>query len=125
MLFRSYQKEHSGEGKSRSELAAEYNATKPAKATNNTGKVHGNSLDTDLPAEGYTLRDRDTGEILKYGETTRGEKRYTQKYLDENNANYFTEAHGTKKEMHYWQHEKILDYMYVADQRPPLNKSTW
>ena len=32
---------------------------------------------------------------------------------------------GTKREMHYWQHEKILDYMYVADRRPPLNKSTW
>ena len=122
--WNDYQKEHAGEGKNRSELAAEYNAAKPAKSTNNTNKVHANSLDTGLPAEGYTLRNKDTGEILKYGETTRGKQRYTQKYLD-NNAVYVSEIRGTKREMHYWQHEKIIDYMYVADQRPPLNKSTW
>ena len=38
---------------------------------------------------------------------------------------YVSEIRGTKREMHYWQHEKIIDYMYVTDQRPPLNKSTW
>jgi hypothetical protein len=123
--WNEYQKEHVGEGKNRSELAAEYNAAKPVKSTNNTNKVHANSLDTGLPAEGYTLRNKDTGEILKYGETTRGKQRYTQKYLDNNNAVYVSEIRGTKREMHYWQHEKIIDYMYVADQRPPLNKSTW
>lgn len=47
------------------------------------------------------------------------------KNLDNNNAVYVSEIRGTKREMHYWQHEKIIDYMYVADQRPPLNKSTW
>ena len=123
--WNDYQKEHAGEGKNRSELAAEYNAAKPAKSTNNTNKVHANSLDTGLPAEGYTLRNKDTGEILKYGETTREKQRYTQKYLDNNNAMYVSEIRGTKREMHYWQHEKIIDYMYVTDQRPPLNKSTW
>ena len=130
--WNQYQKDHAGEinpqtGKkyTRAELAAEYNAAKPAKPTNTSGKVHGNSLDTDKPAIGYTLRDKDTGEILKYGETTRGSKRYTQKYLDEHNAVFLPEAKGTKREMHYWQHEKILDYMYVADQRPILNKTTW
>ena len=87
--------------------------------------MHGNSLDTDKPTVGYSLHDQDTGEILKYGETTRVSKRYTQKYLDEHNAYYQKEVSGTKREMHYWQHEKILDYMYVADQRTPLNKSTW
>lgn len=122
--WNDYQKEHAGEGKNRSELAVEYNAAKPVKSTNNTNKVHANSLDTGLPAEGYTLRNKDTGEILKYGETTRGKQRYTQKYLD-NNAVYVSEIRGTMREMHYWQHEKIIDYMYVADQRPPLNKSTW
>ena len=122
--WNDYQKEHAGEGKNRSELAAEYNAAKPVKSTNNTNKVHANSLDTGLPAEGYTLRNKDTGEMLKYGETTRGKQRYTQKYLD-NNAVYVSEIRGTKREMHYWQHEKIIDYMYVADQRPPLNKSIW
>jgi hypothetical protein len=37
--------------------------------------THGNKLD-DKPAEAYTLRDRDTGEVKKFGETTRGEDRY-------------------------------------------------
>ena len=130
--WNQYQRDHAGEinpqtGKkyTRAELAAEYNASKPAKPANTSGKVHGNSLNTNKSAEGYTLRDKDTGEILKYGETTRGKQRYTQKYLDENNAIYVPETNGTKREMHYWQHEKILDYMYVADCRPPLNKSTW
>lgn len=32
--------------------------------------LHNNSLKTKAQARGYILRDRDTGEILKYGETT-------------------------------------------------------
>ena len=71
------------------------------------------------------MYDTRTGEILKYGETTQGEKRYSKKYLELIHADYHWEAAGTKAEMHLWQHEKILDYMYVADQRPPLNKSLW
>ena len=43
--WNDYQKEHAGEGKNRTELAAEYNAAKPVKSTNSKGKVHGNSLD--------------------------------------------------------------------------------
>ncbi|NNA05121.1 hypothetical protein [Pseudomonas lundensis] len=35
-----------------------------------TKKVHGNDLDSDAPAIGYTLRDEDTLEVMKYGETT-------------------------------------------------------
>ncbi len=87
---------------------------------------HGNSLDTTKPAQGYALRDKDTGEILKYGETTRGNKRYSSKYLTENNAYMDFQANGTKREMHDWQHEKILDYKYNnGGNRPPLNKSDW
>jgi hypothetical protein len=40
-------------------------------------KVHGNRLDSGRAAEGYTLRDLDTNEVLKYGETTRGTRRYS------------------------------------------------
>ena len=33
---------------------------------------------------------------------------------------------GTKREMHDWQHEKILEYKAEhGGQRPPLNKSDW
>ena len=69
-----YQKEHAGEGKNRSELAAEYNATKPVKSTNSKGKVHGNSLDYEGTNYGYELKDRTTGETLKYGESIDSKK---------------------------------------------------
>ena len=36
-----------------------------------TKKVHGNSLDSDAPAIGYTLRDINTEEVMKYGELRR------------------------------------------------------
>ena len=88
--------------------------------------LHGNNLNTTKPAQGYALKDKDTGEVLKYGETTRGEKRYTQKYLRENNAEINFQASGSKREMHDWQHEKILDYKANNNGlRPPLNKSDW
>ncbi|WP_433006654.1 RHS repeat domain-containing protein [Treponema socranskii] len=87
---------------------------------------HGNSLNTTKPAQGYALKHRNTGEVLKYGETTRGEKRYTKKYLNEHNARIEFQTNGTKREMHDWQHEKILDYKANNNgQRPRLNKSDW
>ncbi|MFH1373987.1 MAG: RHS repeat-associated core domain-containing protein [bacterium] len=95
-------------------------------------KTHGNKLD-DKPAEGYTLQDRDTGEIKKYGETTWGEdafgrgkqKRYTKKYLKKQNVDYVKEKSGTKKEMHQWQHKKILQHKKEHGKRPDLNKSDY
>ena len=133
--WNQYQRDHkndlnpeTGKKYTRAELAKKWKQHKLEHGLDNkkvSNNKHANSLDTDKPAIGYSLRDKNTGEILKYGETTRGNKRYTRKYLDEHNAKFFPEANGTKREMHYWQHEKILDYMYVADQRPPLNKSTW
>ncbi|TWC69386.1 RHS repeat-associated protein [Burkholderia sp. SJZ115] len=90
------------------------------------GKVHGNSLDTKVPAIGYTLRDRTSGAILKYGETTLGKARYSQIYLDSINADMQPEVAGTKREMHCWQHQKILAYKAVnGGARPPLNLSDY
>ncbi len=74
---------------------------------------HGNSLMTTKPAQGYALKDVNTNKVLKYGETTLGDKRYTRKYLRENNAYIDFQVKGTKKEMHYWQHEKILEYKKI------------
>jgi hypothetical protein len=89
-------------------------------------RLHGNSLATPRPAQGYTLRSRSTGEVLKYGETTRGRSRYTQGYLDANNADMVFEASGTKGQMHQWQYAKILDYKASnGGSRPPLNKSDY
>jgi len=89
-------------------------------------EYHSNDLRTTKPAEGYTLRDRETGGILKYGETTRHERRYTKKYLKEHKADMVFEEKGTKREMHQWQHNKILEYKDLNDgNRPSLNKSDW
>lgn len=92
---------------------------------NKCGSNHGNSLSTNKPAQGYILRDKDTFEILKYGETTRGFRRYTASYLRQNNAFMDFVASGTKAEMHKWQHEMILNYVSIAGQRPPLNLSLY
>ena len=95
-------------------------------AVSTAGELHPNNLDTTKPAQGYTLRDRDTGEVLKYGETTKGTARYTKQYLKEHNARIVFEAQGTKRDMHNWQHKKILEYKAQHDgARPPLNKSDW
>jgi len=85
--------------------------------------LHGNSLDSPRLTQGYTLRDLDTGAILKYGDTSRGSARYSKRYLEKNNAEMVFEASGSKREMHSWQHEKIIEYRAVnGDARPPLNK---
>jgi RHS repeat-associated protein len=109
------------EDKSQSDIVNER-----ARTNGGLADVHGNSHATDKPAQGYSLRDKDTGEVLKYGETTRGTARYTKEYLDKNNARMQFEANGTKKEMHQWQHDKIQEYREQHDgARPPLNKNDY
>ena len=67
-----------------------------------------------LGKESYALKDKKTGKVLKYSETTQGNKRYTKKYLNDKNADMDFQAKGSKKEMHDWQHEKILDYKTIT-----------
>ncbi|MHC1686048.1 MAG: RHS repeat-associated core domain-containing protein [Clostridiaceae bacterium] len=102
-----------------------YYRENPPKVKEVGDKVHGNSHDTNKPAIGYIIRDVDTDEILKYGETTRGKSRYTQGFYDDNNAIMDIVARGTKKEMHKWQHDRILEYKKKHGKRPPLNKSDY
>ena len=118
--WNEYQKEHAGEGKSRSELAAEYNATKPVKATNNTGKVHANSLDYDGINYGYVLKDKTTGEVLKYGESINPSGRYTETYLNENNAVMTILTEGTKRDVHQWQIDFNNIYKQFTGEFPRL-----
>lgn len=100
--------------------------TPKKKKTRKSGEEHGNSHKSKKPTVGYTIRDRDTDEILKYGETTRGERRYTKKWYKENNARMKVEARGTKKQMHQWQHIKILEYKSKNNgKRPRFNKSDY
>lgn len=107
-------------------------ATRPAKRTADK-PANGNTLG-DQPAEQYSLRDRKTGQVKKYGETTRGEdangagnqKRYSKKELKSNDVDYVKEASGTKKDMHKLQTQKIREYKSDNNgQRPPLNKSDY
>ncbi len=87
---------------------------------------HGNIKDSGLPAEGYSIRSRRTGEVLKYGETTRGEQRYSRRYFEAVDARLVFETSGTKAEMHEWQHQKILEYKAAhGGKRPPFNKSDY
>ena len=92
-------------------------------------KIHNNSLNSTKPADGYALVPRNNPSvILKYGETTMGTQRYTQKYLNNlvpGGAIMDFRASGTKYEMHYWQHNMILEYTEMHGKRPPFNKSDW
>jgi hypothetical protein len=84
---------------------------------------HNNSLQSLAPSQGYTLRDR-AGNILKFGETTQGTRRYSRRYLKSIGADPFFEASGSKAEMYEWQHQQILLYKAThGGARPPLNKS--
>jgi RHS repeat-associated protein len=111
-----------GEQQSQSDIANERARTNGGITT----EFHGNDHRTTKPAEGYSLRDKDTGEVLKYGETTQGTGRYSKEFLKDHNADMVFEAKGTKAEMHTWQHNKILEYKEQHDgARPPLNKSDY
>ena len=46
---------------------------------------HGNSLKYSGKNFGYTLRDKTTGKILKYGETINPKTRYAKKFLNQKN----------------------------------------
>ena len=98
---------------------------KVSEVVKHTDKIHGNSLKSTKETIGYALRKRDSGEIMKYGETTRGTKRYTQKFYRENDVYMEPMAKGTKYEMHYWQHERIQTFFNKYGHLPPMNKSFW
>ncbi|WP_259473532.1 RHS repeat domain-containing protein [Clostridium estertheticum] len=123
--WNDFQKEHKGEPTSTKGRADVYNKENPKATKSSSDKVHGNSHQTTKPAVGYTIRDVETDEILKFGETTRGTKRYTESFYDENNAIMSIDSKGTKKEMHEWQHKEILEYTKENGRRPPLNKSDY
>lgn len=89
-----------------------------------TDPTHGCSLATTKPAQGYELRDRKTGAVQKYGETTRGSLRYTKAYLKSENVRMVFVEKGTKKEMKDWENKKILAHKAANNGcRPRLNKS--
>ena len=87
-------------------------------------KIHGNSLSSNNINYGYQLLDSDKN-ILKYGESKNPLKRYSQKWLGDNGYEIQIVVAGTKKGVHEWQHDMILNYAIIAGHRPPHNYSLW
>ena len=82
---------------------------------------HGNSLNITKPAKGYILKERGTGKIMKFGETTLGKRRYTVKFLDANKVDMVFVKSGTNRAMHTWQKDMIVNYAKRHGVRPPMN----
>ena len=68
----------------------------PETALNSPTSSHGNSLSDPRTNYGYVLVDRDTGEILKFGETLNPDTRYSQSFLNNNNATMKILESGSK-----------------------------
>ena len=71
------------------------------------------------------MRKNGTDEIMKFGETTRGVKRYSKKFYIKNEVYMDIMVRGSKYDMHIWQHDQIIIYTQKNGIRPPWNKSNW
>ena len=101
---------------------AEMGIDTPVKTSTGT---HGNSLSDPRTNYGYALVDKDTNEILKFGETLYPDSRYSQNFLDKNNAKMIIMEQGSKADIHYWQHDMNEYYFNKYDEYPPLNSKGW
>ena len=99
---------------------AEVGIASPAKTATES---HGNSLSDPRTNDGYVLVDKDTNEILKFGETLYPETRYSKSYLEQNNAVMKVLESGSKEYIHYWQYDMNKYFEYMYDEFPPLLKS--
>ena len=101
---------------------AEIGIETPVKTVSGT---HGNSLADPRTNYGYALVDKDTNEILKFGETLYPDSRYSQSFLNENNAKMIILEQGSKSYIHDWQHDLNMYYKYKYGDFPPLNEGGW
>ena len=90
-------------------------------ARKNTTGVHGNSLQNTMTNYGYVLVDKDTNEILKFGETLYPASRYSKSYITTHNAKMIILDQGSKSDIHYWQIDLNNYYKYKYGQYPPMN----
>ena len=88
-------------------------------------KIHGNSLKHPGPATVYELLDKDSGEILKIGETLKPDIRYSQKYLANNNAEMrVVSSKLSKAEARSQESNRITTFKSQNNgSRPKLNKN--
>lgn len=87
---------------------------------------HGNSLSDPRTNYGYALVDKDTNDILKFGETLYPETRYSKSYLQQNNAVMKVLESGSKEYIHHWQYDMNKYYQDMYDEFPSLlNSKGW
>lgn len=101
---------------------AEVGIDSPVKVS--TGS-HGNSLSDPRTNYGYVLVDRDTNNILKFGETLYPETRYSKSYLEQNNAVMKVLESRSKEYIHNWQHDLNMYFKSRYGDFPLLNKGGW
>ena len=89
------------------------------------GGIHGNSLSYPGTNYGYALVNRSTNEILKFGETIHPNTRYTQSYLNNNNAVMKVLESGNKADIHSWQYDMNNYYKDRYGEYPLLNCKGW
>ena len=95
--------------------------TTKASSLGNAAQYHGNNLKNTATTYGYTLRDKASGAIKKFGETMNPDTRYTKSWLKENNVEMFKETSGTKLDMRVWEHEQIGEYIMRNGAAPAFN----
>lgn len=86
---------------------------------------HGNSLNNPNTNYGYVLVDKNTREILKFGETLYPNTRYTQNELNSVDAEMFVLESGSKSDIHYWQYDMKWYIKEKYNSFPPLTKEGW
>lgn len=69
--------------------------------------------------------DKDTREILKFGETLYLNSQYSQTYLDSQNAETIILESRSKVYIHNWQRNMNGYYEIKYGEFPPLNKRGW
>ena len=89
--------------------------------------IHGNDMNCPRTNYGYVLVDKSTGEILKFGETTMPNSRYSKAYLNSINAEMKILLSGSKEEIHYWQYDMNNYFKYKYGEYPPevRSKNGW
>ncbi|WP_425464182.1 RHS repeat domain-containing protein [Paenibacillus lentus] len=100
------------------------------KIPNGTGKkIHGNSLDSPKPTDLYVVRERRTGEIIRFGETTQGFKKRGQQHarrfskLGIEVETTLLKGGLSKRQAKALETRYIRSYEKVFGNKPPYNKS--
>jgi hypothetical protein len=88
-------------------------------------KVHGNSLASQKPTVGYSLKCTICGEIQKFGQTsaTKPTDRYSRGYYQRNNLKMDEGTAATsKRAARAWETQEIRSYVNQYGHLPPMNR---